>query len=272
MPSDGETGCSKAVTAPLSDTRISLSFWAGCSDDLEIGATRFLRFHGRASSAGANTHPKGWKRVVSMSDRSCGLPPACRRSHPIGLPTRPAEAASTGTRGRRLDARYRLDVQALSGFLSLLYDVRRSAVELGWLPRFGVVSHTGTVRCAQMGRVRIEETHMHDQELDALMARMKEDQERFYRQLARRQRIGFWFMIPYGIGGVLAGVGIGFTFDYNGRVAAMLITGFTLLVFCQWSQPYWTRRSNRNDSVSETSADEAASVEESASDSETASP
>lgn len=84
---------------------------------------------------------------------------------------------------------------------------------------------------------------------EELVSQWELESAAFDRRQARHRRIALWFMPFYGLGGLLAGCGIaivGWQPHMRGTMAVLII-GVTLIVFGQWAQPYWTRRSDRKE-------------------------
>lgn len=88
--------------------------------------------------------------------------------------------------------------------------------------------------------------------LEAFREHIAREQALWDRKMIRMRRLGNIFLVPYGLAGAGAGVTLA-TMHEHGK--AFLVAGcFAVVVLCQWTQPWLTRRGDRKDSISETAA------------------
>lgn len=67
--------------------------------------------------------------------------------------------------------------------------------------------------------------------------------------MARRRRLALWSLIPHGLGGAAAGVGISCVLNDSGSrltTATLLIVGYVLIVGTSWIQPVIVERGERS--------------------------
>lgn len=84
-----------------------------------------------------------------------------------------------------------------------------------------------------------------EETMDEIMERMKADQARFYRRMARQRRIALWSLIPYLLAGLAVGYGISRAFACDRLTFGLLAGGFIVMMSLQWVTPVVTERVSR---------------------------